>query len=100
MEAIEWSRLMASLLPAIETSSISELTAAASTSFSTSSRLTFNHLENLFKILKNICIIPLSLIVKFCMFRYYTTTNHANLHEYENDEKKQKTPLFFKHELS
>ena len=55
MEAIEWSRLMASLLPAIETSSISELTAVASTSSSTSTRLTFNHLENLFKILKNFC---------------------------------------------
>ena len=30
---------------------------------------------------------------------YYTTTNHTNLHEYENDEKKQKTPYNFKHEL-
>ena len=46
MEVIEWSRLIATLLPASDSSSESELSAADSKTFSTLSGHSFNPLEN------------------------------------------------------
>ena len=56
MEGLEWSRPMAPLLSASDSSSESELSAAESKPPSTTSWHSFNPLENLSKILKNLCL--------------------------------------------
>ena len=58
MEGIEWSRLIAPLLSASDSSSESELSAADSEPPSTTSWHSFNPLENRYRrnILKNLCL--------------------------------------------
>ena len=55
MEGIEWSRLIATLLSVLELSAMSKLLSACSKPPSTPSGHSFNPLENLSKILKNLC---------------------------------------------